>query len=80
MDLFVFKVAIDWKSNLGSGTYTTSVLANSKWQAIEKAITRYRDIQPDRAHYKIVSKWTRESAQCIAILAMQAYNHTMNLS
>jgi hypothetical protein len=56
------------------------VLAETKWEAIERGLTRYREIQPDRLQYTIIAKWDMESAKCIAFLACAAVNYTMNYS
>lgn len=33
-------------------TVKVPIIAVSQWHAIEKALTKYRDIQPDREKYK----------------------------
>ena len=75
-----YKIAIEYVCNNVVATYNTSVIAVSKWHAIEKALTRCREIQPDRSKYKILSAWDRETAQDIAFLAIGAYNYAMNFS
>lgn len=56
------------------------VLAETKWEAIERGLTRYRDIQPDRQKYAVIANWDMQSAKCIAFLACCAVNDTMNYS
>lgn len=56
------------------------ILAETTWEAVERGLTRYRDIQPDRTKYTILSSWDMESAKCIAFLACSAVNYAMNYS
>jgi len=68
----------DWGNEV---THRFHVLAESKWEAIERAVTRYRELQPDRTYYKVSSGgWDRETAKLIGSLAMMAFYYTMDYS
>jgi hypothetical protein len=75
-----YKIAIEYTCNNVKATYNTSVIAVSKHHAIELALTRCREIQPDRSKYSIVSAWDRNTAQDIAFLAIGAYNYALAFS
>ena len=69
----MFKVAVNSTDVEGNKiVYYTHIYATTKYHAIEVAITRYRDIQPNREMYDIVSHWDKESGQIIALLAISA--------
>ena len=75
----MFKVAVNSTDLEGNKlVYYTHVYATTKYHAIEKAITRYRDIQPNREEYDIVSHWDKESGQTIALLAIAMVTHIAN--
>lgn len=57
-----------------------TVLAETKYEAIERALTRYREVQPDRTKYEILSHWSYNTGKTIAILAMSAFHYSMDYS
>jgi hypothetical protein len=68
----------DWGNEV---THRFHVLAESKWEAIERALTRYRELQPDRTYYKIISGgWSYEVGRQISSLAAQAFDYSMRYS
>jgi hypothetical protein len=75
-----YKIAVEYTCNNVIATYNTSVIAVSRYHAIELALTRCREIQPDRSKYKILSAWDRRTAQDIAFLAIGAYNYVLAYS
>lgn len=81
-DKKMYQLEVLYTSSWGNEvTYRFHVLAESKWEAIERAVTRYRELQPDRSYYKVISGgWSRETAQTICFLAVSAVNYTMNYS
>jgi hypothetical protein len=75
----MFKVSVTTTDLEGNKlVYYTHVYATTKFHAIEKAVTRYRDIQPNREMYGIVSHWDRESGQTIALLAVAGLTYIAN--
>lgn len=76
----VIKVEIPYVCQGKLLMYYTHVMAVSKYHAIDKAYGRYKEIQPDRSKYKVVSVRTRAMAQCMGMLAMEAYNYALNYS
>lgn len=57
-----------------------TVLAETKYEAIERAITRYREVQPDRTKYKILSNWSYNTGKTLAMLASSAFHYSMDFS
>ena len=75
----MFKVAVKTTDLEGNKlTYYTHVYAKTNYHAIELAVTRYRDIQPNREFYTIVSNWDKQSGQTIALLAISAITYIAN--
>ena len=75
----MFKVAVNSTDVEGNKiVYYTHIYATTKYHAIEVAITRYRDIQPNREMYDIVSHWDKESGQTIALLAIAMVTYIAN--
>jgi len=79
-DKWSYQVEVTYTTNCGIATHCFTVLAESKWEAIERAVTRYREIQPDRQYYKVLSGWNRETARTIAFLSAMAFNYSMQYS
>jgi hypothetical protein len=76
-----YQLEVTYTTKFGTATHRFQILAESKWEAIERALTRYRNIQPDRTYYTIVSGgWNREVARVICFLAVGAVNYSMNYS
>jgi hypothetical protein len=76
----VMKVAIEYISNGKKCVYYTHVMAVSTYHAIDKAHQRCSFLQEDRSKYRVVSNRSRAMAQCTGMLAMTAYNYTLNYS
>lgn len=75
----MFKVAVNSTDLEGNKiVYYTHIYATTNYHAIEVAITRYRDIQPDREQYSIISNWDKQSGQTIALLAISAITYIAN--
>ena len=75
----MFKVAVNSTDLEGNKiVYYTHIYATTKYHAIEVAVTRYRDIQPNREEYDIVSHWDKESGQTIALLAIAMVTYIAN--
>jgi len=79
-DKKVYRLEVTYTTNCGTATHHFQVLAESKWEAIERAVTRYREIQPDRQYYKVLTSWSRETAHAIAFLSAMAFNYSMQYS
>lgn len=76
----VFKVAVEHTCNNVTAKHVMHVTATTKYHAIELAWAMHYDIQPNREKYTIVNVRSREQAMCIAVLAMSAFNYTLNFS
>jgi len=76
----VMKVAVQYISNGKECVYYTHVMAVSIYHAIDKAYQRCNFLRTDRSKYKVVSNRSRAMAQCMGMLAMEAYNYTLNYS
>lgn len=64
----------DWGNEVTLRFY---ILAESKWEAIERGLTRYRDMQPDRSYYTVISGgWSYEVGKEIAMLAHKAVDYS----
>lgn len=81
-DKKMYQIEVLYTSDWGNEvTHRFHVLAESKWEAIERAVTRYRELQPDRSYYTVISGgWSRETARTIGSLAMLAFYYSMDYS
>lgn len=77
----VFNIQVTYTNNCNvTCNHKFTVLAETKYEAIERAITRYREVQPDRTKYEILSHWSYKTGKTIAILAMSAFHYSMDYS
>lgn len=79
-DKRIYQLEVTFSTHYGEATRRIHILAESKWEAIERALTRYRDIQPDRTYYKVISGWKYEVGKQIQLLAAQAFDYAMRYS
>lgn len=80
-DKRIFQIELSYVNSWNvTCTYRTHVLAETTWEAIERALTRYRDIQPNREHYKVISNFKYEDAKVIQSLAASAMNYVQQYS
>lgn len=81
-DKKIYQLEVLYTSDWGNEvTHRFHVLAESKWEAIERAVTRYREIQPDRTYYKVISGgWNLDTAKLIGSLACMAFHYSMDFS
>lgn len=80
-DKRIYQLEVTFSTAYGEATRRIHILAESKWEAIERALTRYRDIQPDRTYYKVISGgWSYETGRQISTLAAMAFDYSMRYS
>lgn len=81
-DKRIYQLEVLYTSDWGNEvTHRFHVLAESKWEALERGLTRYRDMQPDRSYYKIISGgWSYEVGKEIAMLASLAKDYSERYS
>lgn len=79
-DKRIYQLEVTFSTHYGEATRRIHILAESKWEAIERALTRYRDIQPDRTYYKVISGWKYEVGKQIQLLAAHAFDYAMRYS
>lgn len=79
-DKRIYQLEVTFSTAYGEATRRIHILAESKWEAIERALTRYRDIQPDRTYYKVISGWSYETGKQIQLLAAHAFDYAMRYS
>jgi len=79
-DKKIYQLEVTYTTNCGTATHRFHVLAETKWEAIERAVTRYRELQPDRTYYKVLTGWSRETARLIQSLSAMALDYSMRYS
>lgn len=80
-DKRIYQLEVTFSTHYGEATRRIHILAESKWEAIERALTRYRDIQPDRSYYVVISGgWKYEVGKQIQLLAAHAFDYAMRYS
>lgn len=80
-DKHVYNMKVTYTNNCQvTCSHNFTVLAETKYEAIERALTRYREVQPDRTQYEILSHWSYETGKTIGMLAIAAFNYSMNYS
>ena len=80
-DKRVFNMKVTYTNNCNvTCSHLFTVLAETKYEAVERALTRYREVQPDRTQYEIMSHWSYKTGKTIALLAMSAFHYSMDYS
>lgn len=77
----VYRIEVTYTNTSNvTASHSFTVLAETKHEAIQRAIARYYDVQPNQEGYKVISGWDYNTAKAIGFLAMQAFHYSMDFS